>query len=193
MTGIVLAGGHAERFGRDKLAERVNGVPMLHRATRSLARLCDEVLVSVPFDGPAPVTPEDVAVVLVRDQRPDQGPLVGLWSALAQVSTPLVLVAGGDMPFLSHEVLDRLVEEASAHPEATVVALADGDVVRPLPCALRAETLERLTELTASGERRLRALVREFAVRAIPEPVWRALDPDGGSLRDVDRPEDLRS
>ena len=71
MTGIVLAGGRSARFGRDKLAEPIDGVPMLHRVVRTLASQCDETIVSVPFDGPVPDTPEDVAVVLVRDGHAD--------------------------------------------------------------------------------------------------------------------------
>lgn len=187
----MLAGGRSERFGRDKLAEPVGDAPMLHHVIRALATLCDEVLVSVPSDGPAPSTPPDVGVVLVRDQRPDEGPLIGLWTSLAQVSTPLALVAGGDMPYLVPEVLSRLVQEAGEHPEALVVCLDDGGTVRPLPCVLRAEAAVRLTEITAAGERRLRALVWEFPTAVVPEGAWRTLDPEGRSLRDVDKLSDL--
>jgi molybdopterin-guanine dinucleotide biosynthesis protein A len=190
-TGIVLAGGSSERFGRDKLAEPVDGEPMLHRAIRALAPLCDEVLVSVPFDGPAPQTPSDVSVVLVRDQRPDEGPLIGLWSTLRQVRAPLALVVAGDMPFLERGVLELLLTEAAAHPEASVVGLDDGKAVLPLPCALRPTILDELTRITAGGERRLRALVSEFPVVAVPLSSWIRLDPAGGSMRDVDRPEDI--
>lgn len=191
MTGIVLAGGSSERFGRDKLAEPVDGQPMLHRAIRALAPLCDEVLVSVPFDGPAPQTPEDVPTVVVRDQRPDEGPLIGLWSALRQVESPLALVVAGDMPFLERTVLQLLVTEAAVHPEASVVGLNDGKAVRPLPCALRPTILDELTRITAGGERRLRALVWEFPVAAVPRDSWIRLDPAGGSLKDVDEPADV--
>ena len=188
---MVLAGGRSERFGWDKLAEPVEGVPMLHHAIRAVAPFCDEMVVSVAFEGKAPPMPEDVAVVLVRDRVPDEGPLAGLCTALGLVSTPLALVAAGDMPRLSSAVLGLMLREAVSHPDAQVVALRDGEKVRPLPCVVRAEAAPHLDELVASGERRLRALVQEFPLAVVAESEWRALDPAGGSLQDVDRPEDL--
>ena len=190
MTGIVLAGGTSRRFGRDKLEEPIEGEPMLHRAIHAVAPLCHEILVSVPFDGDAPSTPEDVAAVLVREQRPDEGPLIGLWTALGEASYPLALVVAGDMPFMSGEALGLLVDGLQ-DTASSVVVLADGDIVRPLPCAVRATSRQRLQELIAAGERRLRTLVWEFPLATVPEGSWRALDPSGGSLRDIDRPEDL--
>lgn len=193
MTGVVLAGGTSARFGRDKLVEPVGGEPMLYAAIRAVAPVCDEVLVSVAADGDVPPTPEDVPVVIVRDDRADEGPLAGLNSAMGQVSTSLVVVVGGDMPFLQHQVVHVLVEYARSHPEAPVVALDDGEAVRPLPSVIRREIASRLGSLVDSGERRLRALVREFPVAAVPPGTWLPLDPERRSLRDVDRPEDLET
>jgi molybdopterin-guanine dinucleotide biosynthesis protein A len=163
---------------------------MLHRAIHAVAPLCHEILVSVPFDGDAPTTPEDVATVLVRDQRPDEGPLVGLWTALGEASHPIALVVAGDMPFMNTGALDLLVA-ALEDPSVSVSGLADGETVRPLPCAMRVAGRDTLQDLVAAGERRLRTLVWEFPLVAVPEEAWRALDPSGGSLRDIDRPEDL--
>jgi molybdopterin-guanine dinucleotide biosynthesis protein A len=171
--------------------EPVDGTPMLHRAIRAVALSCDEILVSVPFDGDVPEMPSDIPVVLVRDQRPDQGPLIGLWTVLPHLTTNLALVVAGDMPFLERAVLELLVQEARANPDVAVVALDDGNAVRPLPCALRPDMYEGLTALTASGERRLRALIWGFPSSSVPADLWRPQDPAGGSLRDVDRPEDL--
>jgi len=45
--------------------------------------------------------------------------------------------------------------------------------------------------LLAAGERRMRALIRDLDPLGVPEERWRALDPDGRTFRDVDRPGDL--
>jgi uridine kinase len=45
--------------------------------------------------------------------------------------------------------------------------------------------------LLARGERRLRALPDRLDAVVVAEPVWRALDPAGGSLRDIDTLADL--
>jgi hypothetical protein len=46
-------------------------------------------------------------------------------------------------------------------------------------------------ELLGRGERSLRALLAALRVTRLGQGTWRPLDPDGGTLRDVDLPEDL--
>ena len=66
--------------------------------------------------------------------------------------------------------------------------------VQPLPMALdviaaraaAAAVLER-------GGRSLRDLLGELGATSIPAPVWRALDPAGATIVDIDRPADLGS
>jgi hypothetical protein len=47
--------------------------------------------------------------------------------------------------------------------------------------------------LLDAGQRSLRSLVRALDAGRIPAAEWRNLDPDGLTLRDIDRPEDLVS
>jgi hypothetical protein len=47
--------------------------------------------------------------------------------------------------------------------------------------------------LLGSDERRLRALRDGLALAVIPDAEWQVDDPDGATLRDVDRVEDLGS
>jgi molybdopterin-guanine dinucleotide biosynthesis protein A len=62
----------------------------------------------------------------------------------------------------------------------------------PLPAALRTGTAsDRVGALVADGERRLRSLFERLPTRVLEEGEWRPLDPDGETLRDVDRPSDL--
>ena len=44
MIGAVLAGGESRRFGRDKAATEIEGVPMVLRASHALAAVCDDVV-----------------------------------------------------------------------------------------------------------------------------------------------------
>ena len=55
----------------------------------------------------------------------------------------------------------------------------------------RATATREAERLLANGERRLRALLDELEVRVIAPTTWRALDPDGATLRDVYVPADL--
>lgn len=187
--GVVLAGGAATRFGGDKLAELYGGRPLLHHAVLALMGVCDEVLV-VTAPGRSPGLPAGAR--LVHDPEPRAGPLAGLIAALEASEAPVALVAGGDMPALSGAVLREMLDDLH-ETGAGAVALAEDDDVRPLPCAVRREALAEGRHLVGEGERSLRALLRAIGVRGMPEDTWRALDPEGRTLFDVDEPADLET
>jgi len=189
-TGIVLAGGRSQRFGRDKLMETIDDEPLVHRAIRALDAVCEEVIVSIG-DG-SPRLPQGLDLVVVRDRANDQGPLAGLSVALEEVETDLAVVVGGDMPNMSPAVLELMLAVFDEDDDIEIVALQDGEKVRPLPCVLRTSSAAvKIGALFDSGERRLRAMLSELRLAAVPEATWRILDPIGGSLRDIDSPEDL--
>jgi molybdopterin-guanine dinucleotide biosynthesis protein A len=186
---IVLAGGRSSRFGRDKLAEPMDGRPMLERAIEAVGKVATDVVVVAAPDV-AHAIPSGVAVA--RDRRAYEGPLAGLATGLAalQREVELVIVVGGDMPTLVPAVLTRLLGLVDA---ADAVVLEDDEGPRPLPMAARRSIVQPVADrLLAAGERRLRALLAELdAVVAIHPATWRVDDPAGETLRDVDVPEDL--
>jgi molybdopterin-guanine dinucleotide biosynthesis protein A len=190
VTGVLLAGGRSTRFGRDKLAEPYRGAPLAHHAARALASVCGEVVVVVAPGRPAPDLPAGPPFRMVRDAREGEGPLAGILAALGDLSTPLALVAGADMPGLAPPVLAEMLRVARA-ARVQAVVLAEGDGHRPLPCVLRREAREVASALFSSGERSVRGFLGALRVAVIEEDAWRALDPTGETLRDVDRPEDL--
>jgi len=184
----VLAGGRSSRFGRDKLAEPVDGVPMLGRAVGAVAGIVDEVLVVVA-PGSTRRIPDGARPI--DDARAYEGPLAGVDAGLAATDAGVVLVIGGDMPSLVPAVLRRLLA-ALDDPSVDAAVLEAGGRHRPLPMALRrAPAIAVTATLLASDERRLRALRDGLALAVIPDAVWQLDDPGGATLRDVDRPEDL--
>ena len=187
-----MAGGRSARFGRDKLKEPYRGAPLLHHAVFRLAEVCREVVVVIEPQGPEPSLPVGSPLRIARDPVGGQGPLAGLAAGLAGVRTDLVLVAAGDMPTLSKAVLAQMLQLA-ATTGGDAVALQDGETIRPLPVVLRGEEAgETARELLGRGERSLLALLRALRVTSLDERTWRALDPEGMTLRDIDEPEDLR-
>ena len=184
---IVLAGGRSERFGRDKLAEIVDGRRLVHHAIASVQAVAPEVVVAAPLR----TTPEMPAgVVLVRDDRPFEGPLAGLLAALRAATAEHLVVVGGDMPGLQASVAEALLDELRSGAWAAVLEQAGR--ARPLPMAIDREVAYRTTrELFDSGERRRRALSDALEAVVIPEAVWRALDPQARSVVDINSPADL--
>jgi molybdopterin-guanine dinucleotide biosynthesis protein A len=185
---IVLAGGRSSRFGRDKLAEPLDGRPLLHHAIDAVRPIAAEIIV-VAAPGASPALPPDVT--LVHDPVAYEGPLAGLLAGLAAARSPTVLVVGGDMPALSVPVLGSMVALLT-ESDANAVVLEHGGRGRPLPMALRREPgLATASALIAGGERRLRGLADALSAAVLPEAAWRALDPDGETLRDIDTEADL--
>ncbi len=192
VTGIVLAGGRSTRFGRDKLAEPIEGLPMLQHAVLRVAEVCAEVVIAVGPGAPDPPLPEGLSARVVRDAVPDGGPLFGTAAGLAAATGEVALLVAGDMPELHLPVLRELVRVAEEDPVEAVV-LHEGEGFRPLPCALRvARAREVAQERLASGERSLYALLNALRIAVVEEATWRALDPGGRTVRDVDEPRDLR-
>jgi molybdopterin-guanine dinucleotide biosynthesis protein A len=187
--GIVLAGGRSSRFGRDKLAEPIDGRPMLEHAIEAVRAIATDVVVVAAPDA-SPTVPSGTAVI--HDLHAFEGPLAGLATGLAAMDPEVdhVIVVGGDMPTLVPAVLGRLLALVD---RADAVILEDDAGPRPLPMAARRSTVQPVVDrLLAGGERRLRALLAELdAVVAIDPAIWRADDPTGETLRDVDVPSDL--
>ena len=193
VTGIVLAGGRSERFGSDKLAVELDGRPLLHLAIAAVAAVAGRLVVVVT-PGAEPVLPRALAsrIDVVHDPEAFGGPLVGLAATLGIVGTPTALVAGGDMPRMAPAVLRRLASMAG--PEHAAVTLEVPGRIQPLPMALDvAAARAAATAVIERGGRSLRDLLRELDATSIPVPVWRALDPAGATIVDIDRPADLES
>lgn len=188
VAAIVLAGGRSSRFGRDKLAEPLDGRPLLEHAIVAVSEVAAEVVVVVA-PGPDPAVPP--ATRIVHDERAFHGPLAGVSVGLAATEADIVLIVAGDMPSMVPGVLHRLVECLTT-TGADAALLEVGDDRPPMPMVVRrAVAATTAGVLLASGERRLRALGVALGAASVPERVWRRDDPDGVSLLDVDTQADL--
>jgi molybdopterin-guanine dinucleotide biosynthesis protein A len=216
-TAIVLAGGAASRFGADKLAADLDGSPVLHHALRAVAAAVDQVVLVIAPAAPVPELPLELEgrIAIARDAEPGAGPLAGVAAGLAAVDagravaagvleaaaadlTPvpdhpprIALVVGGDMPWLVPGVLRLMIERLEAAEGLGAITL-DASPPAPLPMAIQAAAAGKATlACLAAGRRSLRALLDAIPATTLPADDWRALDPGGATLRDIDTPDDL--
>jgi molybdopterin-guanine dinucleotide biosynthesis protein A len=194
-AAIVLAGGESSRFGGDKLAAEFEGRSVLEHALRAAAAVANPIVLVVGPDDPVPWLPADlgVAVVLARDAVAHRGPLAGLAAGLAALPRPVdvAIVVAGDMPTLVPAVLDLLAGELARDPSLGVVCL-EADPASLLPSAIRPSVAgPAAAALLAADRRSLRGLLAAVPTVVVPAGDWRAIDPDGVTLRDVDTPADL--
>jgi molybdenum cofactor guanylyltransferase len=189
---VVLAGGRSTRFGEaDKLTAEHAGMPLLHHAVLRLAELTGDVVVVLAPDGTEPSVPPGVPVRFAHDPLEGAGPLAGAVAGLSMVDRDLAVLAGGDMPSLSIPVLLEMLRVASEAP-VDAVALREGDRVRPLPVVVRVDVARDVAHaLLHDGERSLRRWLQAVRVAVVDEATWTALDPERGTVLDVDEPSDL--
>ncbi len=186
---IVLAGGRSARFGRDKLAEPIDGRPLLHHAIAAVRDVATDIVVVAAPDA-NPDLPDGVH--LAHDPVACEGPLAGLAAGLAALDPAVdrLIVVAGDMPTLVPAVLQGLLDTVASGPDAAILGL-DGDTP-PLPLALRRRRAQAAVgTLLDAGERRLRAISNVLDAQVIPEATWRLDDPSAATLRDIDTPGDL--
>jgi molybdopterin-guanine dinucleotide biosynthesis protein A len=101
-TAVVLAGGRAARLGGQVKPQLVvGGRPMLATVLDAVAGAAGRIVV-----GPPQSVPPDV--VLVREQPPGGGPVAALRAGLAEVSTDVVVLLAGDLPFLTAALIEEL-------------------------------------------------------------------------------------
>ena len=191
VTGVVLAGGRSARFGSDKLAAELEGRRLLDHALAAVSAVAPAIVIVVA-PGSTIVLPAGLPARLriVHDPESFGGPLVGLDAALAAVDSPVVLVAGGDMPRMAPAVLHRLA--STIGPGRAGASLEVPGRIHPLPMALDvALARPAARRVLERGGRSLRDMLAELDGVSLPAPVWLALDPTGATITDIDRPSDL--
>jgi molybdopterin-guanine dinucleotide biosynthesis protein A len=100
---IVLAGGAGRRLGGvDKATIDIASRQLLDRALDAVSSAQHVVVV-----GPARTLP--VHIAQVSETPPGGGPVAAVAAGLARLESPVVVVLACDMPFVSAEVVDRLV------------------------------------------------------------------------------------
>lgn len=171
VTGVLLVGGASRRFGSPKALARFHGEVLGERAHRLLAEAFGRVLV-VGKAGDDLALPFDV----VDDGSDVRAPIVGLVAALRHAETDVCAVLPTDMPLVSADLLQRLVDELEGFDAAVPQS-------GPLPGAYRKSALPVLERRAAAGELALYRALEELSVHVV--------EVDDGELRNVNTPADL--
>jgi len=186
-------------MGRDKATLPFGPELMLQRVVRlvSDAVPTENIVVVAATDQQfaqriAPRLPElPPSVRIVRDERPERGPLEGLAAGLrAQVGrVEAVFVTACDVPLLVPAVINLLFDELGEH---AIAAPTDGRFAHPLSAVYRTSVLSEVERLLAADQLRARGILQMVAVREVPAERLRAVDPQLATLENLNTPEDYR-
>ncbi len=184
VTGVILAGGRAERMGgRDKGLLPLAGEPLIAHGVRRLQPQVAELLISANRN-------QDVYRAYncrVVGDDPDlrfRGPLAGVLAALRAAETPYLLTAPCDSPLLPADYARRML--TALEREQTTVSVAYGEGCWQPVFALLSVTLREdlAAWLTAGAGGAGRWLHRHRPAR-VAFADWSML------FRNVNTPEDL--
>jgi molybdopterin-guanine dinucleotide biosynthesis protein A len=187
VTPVVLAGGQGTRLGG------VNKALLDVGGRRVIERVLDALLPLAPPDTAAVVVANDDALArvprvrIVRDVEPRAGALVGLYSGLRAVATPLAVAVACDMPFLCTTLFRHLVSLAEGY-DAVVPLL---DEPEPLHAVYRTTCLPAVEAAVASGRKRVISFFDAVRVRYVAEDELRRFDPELRSFSNINTPDDL--
>lgn len=188
-SAVVLAGGKSSRMGQPKCALPFGGVTILERVVEQLKReFADVVIVAAPRDS----EPHQIAipgVTLLHDETPFGGPVDAVARGLRAVRRQIAFACSCDLPMLDSAVARKLCEMLS--DEDALIPQVGGRY-QPLHAAYRARCAQALSRMSASGERRLAAIMGLVNVRVLAEAAVRKLDPGLGSFLNVNTPEDYQ-
>jgi len=183
VTGVILAGGQATRFGgQPKGLELVRGIRIIDRVAAALGAVADELLVVANQPEASTWVP---GIRTVSDVRPGFGSLGGIYSALVHAKGQPVLVVAWDMPFVGPGVLDAL-RTAGADADVVVFESRSTRGVEPLCAFYRPACIAPIERHMDGGDLRVVGFFESVRVVRLPPPA----DPDK-TFMNVNTPSDL--
>jgi molybdenum cofactor guanylyltransferase len=178
-VGAILAGGAGLRIGGQKPTVELDGKPLIAYPLEAVGQVLNKVAILAKAGTSLPSLSR--VSVWIEPESP-RHPLIGITQALALAGGRPVLVCPADMPFVTPELVRRLVKADPGRAPA-VVACAQGRMQPLLGCYQ-----PRALDLLAAPARAATGRVTEI-VAAIQPVLLEVEDPD--ELFDVDTPDDL--
>lgn len=118
VSGIILSGGKSSRMGTDKALLKSGDVTIIQRLTKLMQSVFKEVFIITN-------TPEDYSflnVPVYEDIIKHKGPLSGIHSGLVHSSKEKNFFISCDMPLISAEFINYLIEYNSDKPAVYCIA-----------------------------------------------------------------------
>jgi molybdenum cofactor guanylyltransferase len=178
-VGAILAGGKGLRIGGEKAVVELHGKPLICYPVEAVQQVLSRVAILAKTGTKLPSMPG--VAVWIEPESP-RHPLVGITQALALAGGRPVLVCAGDLPFVTPDLIRRLVKADPGRAPA-VVTCAD-ERLQPLLGCYQPRALQLLAGAARAGTGRV-----TDAVAALEPVLLEVEDPE--ELFDVDSPDDL--
>ena len=195
IEGFVLVGGASTRMGENKSALKIGGRRMSERACSVLRAACDRAVFLVGDIDSNWIDGTEFSVTTILDSRArgenwPRAPIIGLYTALVNATTPWIAVLACDLPFVTSDLISEISKRCSEEVDAVVPVQPDS---RPQPlCALyRVEKCRPIVEAAIkAGDLKLQKLLTKLATHYVEFDEIRDLPGAGNFFINVNTPED---
>jgi molybdopterin-guanine dinucleotide biosynthesis protein A len=183
-TLIILAGGESSRMGQPKhLLPTPHGTLIDHLVKELSGMFAETVVVGRNLTLSRP------GIRTLDDARPEQCPLVGIYSGLCAANTDLGFVLACDLPFVKPELVQHLL--SCAHDADIVVPVVNG-YYEPLCAVYRRAAIPVIEETLDLGELKITEIYDRLQLCKVPESDIKRFDPELSSFVNLNTPRQLR-
>jgi molybdenum cofactor guanylyltransferase len=161
-AAIILSGGKSSRMGTNKALLKINKKTNIERIADTLKASFNDIILVTNH-------PEDyqfLGLKMVSDQYPDRGPLAGVHAGLVSTNFDTNFIVACDMPFVSVELAEVLVNECADYD--AVIPVING-VQHPLFAVFQKRVIGEVARSIEAGRLRMKHLLDTLNVRYVTE------------------------
>ncbi|MGC1205970.1 MAG: molybdenum cofactor guanylyltransferase [Flavobacteriaceae bacterium] len=153
ITGIILAGGKSSRMATDKGFLLLNGKPFVQYSIDALKPLVSEIMIvsdNQDYD--------IFGLKRINDITKNAGPVAGIYSGLEASSNEYNLILSCDIPLISSEILQQLIDNIDN--ESQIIQVESQGKSMPLIALYKKELASTFDTFLKNEERRLRIVIK---------------------------------
>lgn len=155
---FILAGGQSVRMGSDKGLIKLKGKAMIEYVIEIAKYFSPSISIVTNKQ-----EYEMFNVPLIPDEVNNEGPAMGIYSALHTSHFQRNLILSCDMPLISNQVIELLLAE-----QKDDLVVFGQDKIYPFPGLYKKSLLNNWKEQLNEGERKLQHLIRTFHPKILP-------------------------
>ncbi len=182
LTCIIMAGGKSSRMGSDKALLKLGGMTLIERSARQAAKVFERVVIS------GPPSLGWTGFRAIPDDRPPEGPLMGLLSVMRTIDSPWFFTLPCDSPFVPEAFLRGM---AGLREGVDAVVPMIEDYYEPLHALYSRSLREEAERFVAEGERQILRLFERARTRVVGPELLFEWDPRSLAFFNVNYPGDL--
>ena len=179
--GIILAGGHSSRYGKDKCTLSLGGRSLIEIVSQILKAVCADVFVVSKGQN---YSLAGVHSVFDDDQR--QTPLAGILKGIKESGFDNNIIVACDMPFLNPDCLRVLIDNAAGYE--SVIPVINGRP-EPLHGIYSTEALAVLEKMDIENVK-IRDFLRKINTLYLSEEYFIEQDPELLSFFNINTEDD---